>query len=299
MNEFELIDRIVTTLGDSTAAPWVTLGPGDDAAIVATPKGCDTVSSIDTLVEGVHFPHDVPAELIAYRAMMVSLSDIAAMAARPGYVLVAANLPEHVDGSWVEAFARGVRAASERYTAPVVGGNLARGRLSISVSSHGFVDHGGALTRAGARPGDFVCVTGPVGAAAAALVGGAVNSATSLDELDDACRAYYAPELRFDLAEELGAHASAAIDVSDGLLQDLSHICSASGVGASLVAERIPGASGATLDQALGGGDDYVLCFTTSSKEFAQQHIVIGEVTEKPALVLDGELVARRGFSHF
>jgi thiamine-monophosphate kinase len=299
VNEFELIDRIVARLGDAVRAPWLTLGPGDDAAIVAVPEGVEVVSSIDSLLEGVHFPAGAPGELVGYRAMIVSLSDLVAMAARPGWVLIAASLPGDAGVAWVESFADGVRAAAERHGIPVAGGNLARGPLTITVSAHGFVERGRALTRSGARPGDRICLTGAVGGAAYALASGAVAHAGSLDALGDAARAYWAPELRFDAVEALAAGASAGIDVSDGLLQDLGHLCSASRVGAALATSAIPVASGASLDQAFVGGDDYVVCFTTASSALASRFVEIGTVTEGDGIVVDGAPVAEAGYRHF
>ena len=166
MDEFRLIDTVLGVLGDRAAGEWIAVGPGDDAAVIKSTPGCDQVASIDSLVAGVHFPELAPADLIGYRAMMVSLSDIAAMAATPRYVLIALVLPDG-DPSWVQSCARGIAQAAEECDVYVCGGNFSAGPLSITVSVHGEVPAGNALLRSGARPGQGVYVSGALGGAAA------------------------------------------------------------------------------------------------------------------------------------
>ena len=145
VNEFGLIDDITQALGDSATAPWVHVGIGDDAAVMRPRPGFDAVASIDTLVADVHFPMSAPADLIGYRALMVSLSDLAAMAALPRYALVALTLPElgsQISPQWVQQLAQGMAMAAEETGTALCGGNLTRGALSISVSVHGEVSRG-------------------------------------------------------------------------------------------------------------------------------------------------------------
>jgi len=305
VNEFDLIDTITRTLGPVATGGRVRVGPGDDAAVVAAPPDSDVVSSIDALVGGVHFPLDAAPWLIGYRALMVSASDLAAMGAADGWVIVALNLPDDRP-SWVQALTAGMRRAAEDIGVRIVGGNLARGPLAIAVSVHGYVPAKGALLRSGARPGDDIWVTGPLGAAAAALARGALSRFANADELDPLARRYFMPLARIAAGIALRGAASAAIDVSDGLLQDLGHLCAASAgassgpVGASLESDQIPLWPGATLEQALRGGDDYELCFTTGKDLPAglSAHR-IGRIVAAPGVYLDGRPVHATGYQHF
>ncbi|MFU8817439.1 MAG: thiamine-phosphate kinase [Pseudomonadales bacterium] len=299
MNEFELIDCIVAELGDAASADWVLVGPGDDAAVTAVPAGSELVSSIDALVGGVHFPLGAAAELIGYRAIMVSASDLAAMGAAQGLALVALSL-EHGDPSWVRGLARGMARAARAAGLRIVGGNIARGPLTLAISVHGYVPAGGALLRSGARPGDEVFVTGSLGAAAAAVARGGLDGFVDETQLDDLARRYFLPQARMAEGVALRGRASSVIDLSDGLLQDLGHICRASGVGVALESASIPVATGASLEQALSGGDDYELCFTVAGSPPALAVPVqrIGRVVAEPGVRLDGR-AATGGYQHF
>jgi thiamine-monophosphate kinase len=299
VNEFELIDCIVAELGDATDVPWVRVGPGDDAAVTRAPDGAELVSSIDALVGGVHFPMGAGAELIGYRAIMVSASDLAAMGAEEGFALVALSL-EQADPDWVRGLARGMARAARAVGIRVVGGNIARGPLTLAVSVHGHVPAGSALLRNGARPGDDVYVTGRLGAAAAAVARGGLDAFASEDQLDDLARRYFLPHARLAEGAALRGRASSAIDLSDGLLRDLGHICRASGVGVALESDRIPVAAGANLAQALSGGDDYELCFTMSGTPppLAVPVHRVGRIEVEPGVRLDGR-PASGGYQHF
>jgi thiamine-monophosphate kinase len=299
VNEFELIDVIVTELGDRAVGEWVRVGPGDDAAVTGMPSGAELVSSIDALVAGVHFPVGAGAELVGYRAVMVSASDLAAMGAAAGFALVALNL-ESDDAGWVRRLARGMARAAREIELHIIGGNVARGPVTIAVSVHGYVPAGGALLRSGARAGDHVYVTGQLGAAAAAVARGGLERCATDDDLDALSRRYFRPHARIAQGRGLRGVATSAIDLSDGLLQDLGHVCRASGVGAEIVATDIPVAAGATLDQAISGGDDYELCFTApgNAPDLGMPVSRIGTIVAEPGVRLDGRPVTG-GYRHF
>jgi thiamine-monophosphate kinase len=221
------------------------------------------------------------------------------MGAAPGFALVALSL-EHDDADWVRDLARGMARAAREIGLHIIGGNIARGPVTIAVSVHGYVPAGGALLRAGARPGDHVYVTGRLGAAAAAVARGGLDGCASDADLDDLSRRYFRPQARIAQGRDLRGVATSAIDLSDGLLQDLGHICKASGVGAELTSAVIPVADGATLEQALSGGDDYELCFTARGQppELGIPVTRIGVIVAEPGVRLDGRPVSG-GYQHF
>ncbi len=294
MDEFTLIEKVVDELGDRAQGQWVVAGPGDDGAIIEQTDGCQAVASIDTLVSGVHFPVHMPADMVGYRALMVSLSDLAAMAATPRYVLVALTLPA-VDVDWVGELARGMAAAARQCDVYICGGNITQGPLSITVSVHGEVPSNGAVRRSGAQVGDQLYISGPLGGAAACVRLKEFNFAQSI--LSPRQRSYLQPTARLDLVPILRNAAHAAIDVSDGLSKDLEHLCVASGVGANLISANIPLVEGANLQDALFGGDDYeILC--SAALPLAGM-ICIGSVIEDLAVCLDGQPIHTRGYNHF
>jgi len=311
MDEFELIDAVVAALGSATRGPGVVLGPGDDCAIAALPPDTELVSSIDTLVCGVHFPADAPGEWVGHRALGVSVSDLAAMGAAPLHAIVSVTLPPERQ-PWLLDFARGMGNAAREMGIAVVGGNLARGPLNIAVSVHGIVPRGQALLRSGARPGDRLFVSGTIGAAGLALERlAAVPPIGTLRRLgrDDPFVRYCLPAPRLVLGISLRGIASAAIDVSDGLLADLGHVCHASGVGARVTGEYVPIAAGAALESAVRAGDDYELLFTVppahlaALEELAADVVEIGEITAETGIRLsrDGSdvVLASAGYRHF
>ena len=296
MNEFELIDDVVATLG-RPGAPWLRVGPGDDAAVLRVPDGFELASSIDSFLAGVHFPTGAVPELIAYRSLMASLSDLAAMGAEPAWALVALNLPA-ADRESARAFAQGLAEAAGDAGIVIAGGNLAAGALALTVSVHGWAPAGSFLLRSGAAPGDAVCVSGPLGGAAMALetLDLAASRPGRLSGLE---RCYWRPQPPFALAAGWRGRASSCIDVSDGLLQDLGHLCRASGVGVRLQSRALPLAKDAGLRHALVASDDYVLCFTTRDGDLQDEFPVIGEVTDRTGLYLDGEPAEALGYRHF
>jgi thiamine-monophosphate kinase len=311
MSEFDLIAALLEELGDNVDSADTVLGPGDDCAITRVPDEHELVSSIDTLVADVHFPAAAPPELIGFRALCVSFSDVAAMGARPAFATIAVTLPTE-DEAWLRGFARGVARASQRFGSAVIGGNLARGPLNVSVSAHGYVRAGTALRRSGAAPGDRLFVGGVVGAGAAALdredlLSVPLGTILELDEGDARypLRRYYAPEPDFGLAARLSTLASAAIDLSDGLLAVLGHLCKASGVGVRVDLDEIP--CHGNLGRAMTAGDDYLLCFALPAKSLEPLQTdfpwvaMIGEFTADRS-IRDGQgaiLDSDAGFDHF
>jgi thiamine-monophosphate kinase len=264
LGEFELIDRWFKR---HPGRDDVLLGVGDDAALLQVPSGMALVATTDTLVEGVHFLPDAPADSIGHQALAVNLSDLAAMGALPAWVLLSLSLPA-VDEAWLAAFAAGFHTLALRSGVALVGGDTVRGPYVVTVTALGYVERGQALERRGARPGDNVYVSGYLGEAAAGLEL-LRNSAEGLP--DDVCvRRHRYAEPRIELGRALRLHATAAMDVSDGLLGDLAKLCAASGVGARVELERLPLSAAllarcshdAAEQHALNGGDDYELLFT-------------------------------------
>ncbi len=289
MREFELIDALVERFGSSAAGGCLVTGIGDDATVTQIPEGHQLVSSIDTLLANTHFPADADAQWVGYRAVMVSLSDLAAMGATPLFVLLALTLPDD-SPDWALGFATGAAEAARVVGAVIAGGNLTRGPLGVSVSVHGSIPAGKAVLRSGARPGDRVYVSGHLGGASAALRHGFGNH--TLNER------FYRPLARVDLADGLCACASAAIDISDGLLQDLGHLARASHCRIDIDAAKVPLFPGAELADALYGGDDYELCFASSSLPTFPA-FEIGLISLGSGVWVDGQLPARNGYQHF
>ncbi|HEX6398977.1 MAG TPA: thiamine-phosphate kinase [Actinomycetota bacterium] len=246
----------------SGAADRVVVGPGDDAAVVSPGTG-ELVLTTDALVEDVHFRRDLttPRDL-GYKSIAVNVSDVAAMAASPRFALCALTVSDAVDAAWVVELAAGMRECCDEFALSLVGGNVARGRdVTIAVTVTGEVAPGRAVRRDGARPGDALVVTGSVGGAAAGMRLASRRSWT--DDERDALRRQGRPTPRVGEGGVLAAHgATAMIDVSDGLSLDLSRLCAASGVGARVELARVPAHPAATLDEALGGGEDYELLAT-------------------------------------
>ena len=264
MDEFELIRRYFAR--HTKPRGDVSFGIGDDAALLHVPPGQELAVSTDSLVVDVHFPAGLPADAVGHRALAANLSDLAAMGATPAWVLLALTLPE-ADESWLGAFSRGFFALADKHQVALVGGNMARGPLNITLTVHGLVEQGTALTRSGAQVGDLVYVTGHPGDAAAGLE---LLQAGRADPLHPCVRRFTFPEPRLAAGQALRGIASAAIDVSDGLLADLGHLLEIRSFGAKLALERLPVSTEllALRGQedawrlALTGGDDYELCFT-------------------------------------
>ncbi len=291
--EFDLIARIRSRVASRDD---VLLGIGDDAAIVQVPADRQLVVAMDTLNAGVHFPVDTAAADIGWKALAVNLSDLAAMGATPAWCALSLSLPES-DATWLDGFLDGFAALAAAHRVALIGGDTTRGPLSICVTVHGLVLADQALRRDAAQVGDDIWVSGTLGDAAAALrqwQGGGVRAAALRTRLDR-------PTPRVALGQQLAGIAHAAIDISDGLLADLGHVCRASGVGAELRLADLPRSSALAVafDAAAcaglqaSGGDDYELC-VTAAPQLREQVLRAAELAETPMACI-GRVVAGQG----
>ena len=270
MDEFELIDAMVATLGSAAAGPGVAVGPGDDGAVLDIPVGSQLVVSTDTLVADRHFPAAAHADVIGYRSIAVATSDLAAMGATAAYATVSLTI-EQLPASWARLYALGIAAAAQDFGLAVVGGNVARGPCSVTVTVHGHVPSGAALLRAGARSGDRVYMTGSLGGAKLALQDPALGRVSLADlGAESPLRRYWMPTPRLALGQALRGVASAAIDISDGLSSDLGHLCRASGIGCHVDLAQIVCFEGSDAPSAAVAGDDYELAFTAPPPHHSQ-----------------------------
>jgi len=317
MNEFELIDFFFKSIPHDRSD--VVFGIGDDAACLQIPAQTQLLVSSDTLVADVHFLSSWDAYDIACKAVMVNVSDIAAMGGSPCWLTLALTLPDY-NQQWLQRFAQGLTDSLSRFNIALIGGDTTRGPLSVTLTIHGLVPANKAIRRSGAKVGDKIYVSGPLGAAAQAVV---FLSRTDIDADDLHClnQKLMHPNPRVDLAPVLQQFATAAIDISDGFSADLAHICDASQVGANLNLAKIPVhplvenyQGNNAIEFALSGGDDYELCFTVSSadeKEFLHALELagltcyqIGIIEATPGLrarQLTGEVTPLdvKGYSHF
>ena len=276
LGEFALLARLQQRLKQADAPP-VVRGIGDDCAVLRPGDGHDLLVTTDTQEEGVHFRRDWSTpEDIGWRCLAVNVSDIAAMGGVPLGAVVALSLPETLAVTFVEAMYDGMSAMAEAYDCPIVGGNISKSteRLSVTITVLGAAPRDGAVYRAAARAGDDIWVTGDLGAAKAGLEALIHPPAVAGLPTDAVLARYRRPRPRLREAQFLRQHgARSLIDLSDGLSSDLAHICEASGVGARLLADRIPisdetrkVADALDLDpltMALHGGEDFELCLTT------------------------------------
>lgn len=277
------------------------LGVGDDCALLAPTPGMQLAISADMLVEGRHFFADVDPRRLGHKALAVNLSDLAAMGAKPAWCTLSIALPA-IDEAWVAAFCDGFFALADEHELELIGGDTTRGPLTIAVQIAGEVPPGAALRRDGGQAGDDVWVSGSLGAAAAAvmhrtgrLVLNDAKLAECLDQLD-------LPTPRITLGLALRGLATAALDLSDGLVGDLNHICERSRCGAQLDWPAVPVHSALAglpeplrQEAALAGGDDYELCFSAP----AARRDVLSTLAESLGLPLTriGRLVTGQGVS--
>lgn len=311
--EFELIKAYFSP---SAHREGLIIGVGDDCALLAPTPGMQLAVTTDTMVSGVHFLPDDDPEGLGHKLAAVNLSDLAAMGAAPRWLWLNLTLPA-VDEVWLAAFARGLFALTEGHGAVLAGGDTTRGPLALGLTAMGELPPGLALRRDGARPGDLLCISGIPGEAAAGLAHRLGHAALPEAAAERALARLHRPTPRVALGLALRGLASSAIDVSDGLAQDLGHILAASQVGATLELERLPASPvfgtlprEDVLRLQLAGGDDYELLFTLSPDkagmlaDLPETVTVIGRIDSTPGLRLvtpEGGLfpLTVKGHDHF
>lgn len=316
MGEFELIRRFFAAATCARVAEGVALGIGDDCALLQVTAGEQLAVSTDTLVDGVHFPKDCDPFLLGQRALAVAASDLAAMGATPLAFTLAITLPR-ADEAWLGAFAEGLSRMAAQCALSLIGGDTTRGPLSLTVTVFGRVPQGRALVRSGACVGDLLCVGGVLGDAAGALPVALGQRPASGEAAQALLQHYWAPSPQLALGQLLRDKASAALDISDGLLADCAHIAAASGVALYIERDRLPLSAAlraiageSAHDCALAGGDDYVLAFTLPAEHLSAvqaawpQTTVIGRVAAGQGVhLLDAAGHAinppRAGYQHF
>ncbi|MBU3021899.1 thiamine-phosphate kinase [Aestuariibacter sp. A3R04] len=272
MKEFDLIGRYFADGGHQRKD--VIIGIGDDCAVTSVPSNQQLAITTDTLVSGVHFLRDSPARSVAYKAVAVNLSDLAAMGAEPAWISLSLSMSE-VDEAWLEEFVKGLYELTRYYSVQLIGGDTVRGPLAMTITAQGFIPPDVALKRSTAKPGDWIYVTGTTGDAGAGLA--LLKGELSAKENDEAylVKRHLYPTPRVAVGTALRRIASSCIDVSDGLLADLNHILALSSCGATVHVDRLPVSSalfstvGAqdAYRYALTAGDDYELIFTVNEEQ--------------------------------
>ena len=286
IGEFDLIERFFKT--GTAINSTLSLGIGDDCALIKPLPGEEIAITSDMLVEGRHFFLGTDPESLGRKALAVNLSDLAAMGAKPLGFTLAIALPT-VDTQWLESFSKGLFAVANQFSCPLIGGDTTAGPLTLSITAIGSVHPKKAIRRSGAKIGDDVWVSGTVGDARLALA--ALRQEIILPEIDleSVAHRMHQPTPRVELGIKLRGIASAALDISDGLLGDLKHILKQSQADAEIYLDQLPKST--TLQKqslaiqnqfASCGGDDYELCFTAPSK----QHDVILEISKSLDLPL-------------
>lgn len=324
MNEFNLIQKYFADA--SFFRKDVIIGIGDDSAVTQVPANQNLVTTTDTLVQGVHFLVNTSAQDIAHKAIAVNLSDLAAMGAEPSWISLSLTLPK-VDEAWLSGFSEKISELSKYFSVQLIGGDTVKGPMSITITAQGFVPENSVLTRDGAKNGDWIFVTGTLGDAGAGL--DILQKNLIVDDIqarDYLVKRHQNPTPRVLAGTVLRRLANACIDISDGLLQDIMHIASASGTGVILHLDKLPisemlGNNVSELSQALKyatvAGDDYELLFTVSEEQknvvktalasYAIPHTCIGQMTGasgKLDLRLNDQPIqfdpdSPMGFSHF
>jgi thiamine-monophosphate kinase len=316
--EFDLIREFFSS---STASRGdVVLGVGDDCALLQPPAGMEMAVTTDTLVEGVHFPSGTDPEALGHKALAVNLSDLAAMGATPAWASLALTMPAS-DPGWLKGFSGGFLTLAQIHNVALIGGDTTSGPLSITITAHGFVEPGLALRRSGARAGDRIYVTGSLGDAGLALLAlqGGYPAGDGLAQLQ---RRLDCPQPRLAAGKAMKGIATAVIDISDGLVSDLGHICNRSGVGAMVHLDQIPTSpqvqaylqQGGEWGTVVAAGDDYELCITVPPAQESRLDSIrpslecdltpVGEITANTGvsfILPDGGVAARlaSGYQHF
>jgi len=277
LNEFDSINRFTKSIGRKQ--PYTKLGVGDDAAVLSIPAGKELLVSVDTMVEGVHFFADTPAEFLAKKLLAVNLSDIAAMGGMPMWATIALTAPE-LDSNWLAEFSSGLNSAANEAGVELIGGDTTKGALCVTLQIMGLVQQGAALTRGGASKGDDVYVSGWIGDSGLGLglLSGSMelkgDGAQSVQDI--LVKRHLLPTARFELGKALVGFASSCIDVSDGLFADLGHIAEQSSVAIELALDKLPLSSAfcevfprqdaQRAIEAGSSGEDYELAFTAPAE---------------------------------
>lgn len=316
LKEFELIQNIfqASVMANTQGRSDILLGIGDDCAQIQVPQGQSMVFSMDTLVEGRHFPFDADPVDIGYRAVASCVSDLAAMGAKPAFFTLGLTIPDS-DPQWLAGLAQGMAELAEPIGLALVGGDTTKGPLTITLQVHGYVEPELAVKRSSAKVGDDIYVTGLLGDAAAAVPIVTGELQVSSERFSYFYHRYWRPQPRLIVGMALKRVVNAMMDVSDGLAQDVQHILKASGVGATLDATKLPISSELKKWQpdsaavlALTGGDDYELCFTAPKEQAEEIALItqtlilpctkIGEIVEEGFRIqgYDGEI---SGWQHF
>ena len=308
-DEFSFLKETFKSLGNQYfGSSEIIIGPGDDAGLVKNSQ--DTIYSVDASVAGVHFPENLSAEHVAFRSLSTAASDVVACGGALKWILVSLTVDD-VDLRWMQEFVKGLKNFSDEYSCPILGGDLSKGKqCNIAVTVCGKLNRKNFMKRSGAKIGDKIFVTNELGLAKKGLEEINLNP----EEINFSSKnviKFIRPKLYFNFGQEISHFVNSCIDISDGLLSDLGHICEASDVGAQLNADSIPFEG--EIDEALSWGDDYELCFTAAAgmesevealgKKHGLRVTQIGEITINLGVEVykDGHLLTfkKTGYNHF
>ena len=308
MDEHLLIQKYFSDIGSAYLAERnVEVSVGDDSSVLNLNSDLQYINSLDTSIEDIHFLNSMSPRDIAYRSCAVALSDLAACGAKPSCYSIALTFPR-VEDSWLENFSLGLKDFSDEYKIPLVGGDTTKGKLSVTVQVMGEVEKGKALLRSGAKENDLIYVSGIIGDAFLQL-----RELQKSQNQDTGFDAYLHPKAQIALGLELIDIANSAIDISDGLIQDLNLICNSSDVGAKVFLSMIPTSIKDKTLELINSGDDYQICFTASENNSTKiKHISerlgvpiteIGKITNSKELILldyeGNKMELGSGYSHF
>jgi thiamine-monophosphate kinase len=307
IGEFGLIDRITKKPKDK----HVLIGIGDDAAVIETKKGLQVLTT-DCLVEGDHFKREwFTSKQIGMKAIEINVSDVAAMGGIPKYVLVSLCLPEDIDVVFVEDMYKGMWKTCGKYNIEIIGGNMTHSKqIIISITLTGEVSKKNLLLRSGAKIGDYIFISGPIGNGRAGLRVFQEN----LEDFNQVKKKYLEPRARLDFAVKIAPYVNSMIDISDGLAPEIKHICDESKCGAVIYKEKIPinddvRSTARVLNEdeynyALFGGEDFELVYTVSKNNLKKvQGYIVGEIVKGKEIKLQDrsvtKIIKEKGYDHF
>lgn len=301
MNETELIRQIISELGEQTQGETVMLGPGDDAAVVQWNTTANIVVTTDTFVAGRHFPEDTPGDLVGYRCIAATLSDVVAMSARPRYVTVALTV-EINSQDWVFEFVKGVRTCCAETNTRIIGGNMACGNKSVTVSAIGSVPDSTYVRRDTVCNGDDIWLTGKLGATKLAISANVHWQPKPLEKLlqqRDNCfmAAYFLPRVRIEFVEKIRSYVTAMTDISDGLQTELEHMVRSSNLGARIDVEQVNMWDRRHKAHTLGCDDSYELLFTLPKAK--QTELATSAAATDTECRRIGEIISTKGVKFF